>query len=313
MSLEIVITPGDIAGVGPEVMLKAWQEIKEESEARFLFAGPLPFWRETAEKLDLDLPEEEFCDETLLEAFPKEYKMGRVSAQCGNFAVKCVEAAARYCLAGEGRAMVTAPLNKEGVSLAGLKTVGHTDLLAKLTNSPDHAMAFYTPELKVVLVTHHQPLMSVAKSLTPEKVLQKIVQADKMTRGLGVEAPVVAVCGLNPHAGESGLLGSEDSEIIAPAVEDATIIGIDARGPLPSDTVFHFAREGRYDVVVAMYHDQGLIPVKLLAFERAVNVTLGLPFIRTSPDHGTAYDLAGKGEADYGSALEALRLAIRLA
>lgn len=320
MPLELIITPGDIAGVGPEVMLKAYNELLENDrddfdldEVKFLFVGPKEFWKKTAEELELEPPKDFLTNQNIEEAFPEEYELGDLSADCGHFAMVCLREATQYCLKEPLRALITAPLNKEGIRMAGYKNSGHTDFLADETNSKDTAMAFYTPELKVVLVTHHLPISKVPQTLTTEGILSKIVQADKMARRLGIEEPKVAVAGLNPHAGENGLLGPEEIDIIAPAIEDANIIGIKAYGPLPSDTLFHFAKEKRYDIVVAMYHDQGLIPIKLLDFESGVNVTLGLPFVRTSPDHGTAYNIAEKREADHRSALAAIELAYRLA
>lgn len=316
MPLELIITPGDIAGIGPEVMLKAYGEIKEEElfeDAKIIFAGPRSFWQGLAEKLELPVPENFLTTAEMEEAFPEEYELGDLSSDCGRFAMVCLREATQYCLKEPLRALITAPLNKEGIRMAGYKNAGHTDFLADETGSADTAMAFYTEELKVVLVTHHIPLAKVPGALTTEGILSKIVQADKMARRLGVSEPKVAVAGFNPHAGENGILGKEELEVIAPAIEDANIIGIKAYGPLPSDTLFHFAKEKRYDIVVAMYHDQGLIPIKLLDFEGGVNVTLGLPFVRTSPDHGTAYNIAENFEADHHSALAAIKLAYRLA
>ncbi|MBO7435326.1 4-hydroxythreonine-4-phosphate dehydrogenase PdxA [bacterium] len=316
MPLELIITPGDIAGVGPEVMLKAYAELLEDDfceDAKIIFTGPKFFWQKLAEALDLPVPENYLSSPEIKDAFPEGYELGDLSADCGRFAMVCLGDAVRYCLEKPLRALVTAPLNKEGIRRAGYGNAGHTDFLAAATNSSDTAMAFYTEELKVVLVTHHIPLSQVPGALTTEGILSKIVQADLMGKKLGIEKPKIAVAGLNPHAGENGILGKEELDVIAPAIEDANIIGIQAFGPLPSDTLFHFAREKRYDIVVAMYHDQGLIPIKLLDFESGVNVTLGLPFVRTSPDHGTAYNIAEDFEADHRSALAAIKLACRLA
>lgn len=317
MPLELIITPGDIAGVGPEVMLKAYNEFieneEDDNEIKFLFVGPETFWKKTAEDLDLEPPTDFLTNEEIEESLPDNYEIGHISAECGNFAMVCLKQATHYCLEGPQRALITAPLNKEGIRMAGYRNAGHTDFLAAETNSTDATMAFYTPDLKVVLVTHHIPLSQVPTAITSDAILSKIVQADSLAKDLGIKEPKIAVAGLNPHAGENGLLGPEDLDIIAPAVEDARIIGIDARGPYPPDTLFHFAKNKKYDVVVAMYHDQGLIPIKLLSFDQAVNLTLGLPFVRTSPDHGTAYNIAGENQADHHSALQAIKLAARLA
>ncbi len=317
MPLELIITPGDIAGVGPEVMLKAYNEFikneEDDNEIKFLFVGPETFWKKTAEDLDIEPPTDFLTNEEIEESLPNNYEIGHISAECGNFAMVCLKQATHYCLEGPQRALITAPLNKEGIRMAGYRNAGHTDFLAAETNSTDATMAFYTPDLKVVLVTHHIPLSQVPTAITSDAILSKIVQADSLAKDLGIKEPKIAVAGLNPHAGENGLLGPEDLDIIAPAVEDARIIGIDARGPYPPDTLFHFAKNKKYDVVVAMYHDQGLIPIKLLSFDQAVNLTLGLPFVRTSPDHGTAYNIAGENQADHHSALQAINLAARLA
>ena len=270
MPLELIITPGDIAGVGPEVMLKAYNELIEDDhddfdldEVKFLFVGPKPFWEKAAEELDLQPPTDFLTNEEIEEALPDNYEIGHISAECGNFAMVCLKQATHYCLEAPQRALITAPLNKEGIRMAGYRNAGHTDFLAAETNSSDATMAFYTPDLKVVLVTHHIPLSQVPLTLTSEAILSKIVQADSLAKDLGIKEPKIAVAGLNPHAGENGLLGPEDLDIIAPAVEDARIIGIDARGPYSPDTLFHFAKNKKYDVVVAMYHDQGLIPIKI--------------------------------------------------
>ena len=320
MPLELIITPGDIAGVGPEVMLKAYNELLENDQddfdldkVKFLFVGPERFWKKAAEDLDLEPPTDFLTSPEIEESLPDNYEIGHISAECGNFAMACLKYATHYCLEAPQRALITAPLNKEGIRMAGYRNAGHTDFLAAETNSSDTAMAFYTESLKVVLVTHHIPLSQVPTAITSDAILSKIVQADSLAKDLGIKEPKIAVAGLNPHAGENGLLGPEDLDIIAPAVEDARIIGIDARGPYPPDTLFHFAKNKKYDVVVAMYHDQGLIPIKLLSFDQAVNLTLGLPFVRTSPDHGTAYNIAGENQADHHSALQAIKLAARLA
>jgi 4-hydroxythreonine-4-phosphate dehydrogenase len=215
--------------------------------------------------------------------------------------------------------LVTAPISKEAWALAGhTKYHGHTELLAERLSAPRSAMYFHGPTLKVVLVTVHVPLARVPELLTAERVLDTIQLGHAACIELGIASPRVAVCGLNPHAGEHGVLGSEDDAIIAPAIDAAHKRGIDASGPFPGDTIFLAAAtppagKGKFDLVVAMYHDQGLIPVKLLDRERTVNVTVGIPTVRTSPAHGTAYDIAGKGVADPSSMIEAMLLAARMA
>jgi 4-hydroxythreonine-4-phosphate dehydrogenase len=214
---------------------------------------------------------------------------------------------------GSVAAVATAPINKEALRLAGLPWSGHTDLLAHLTNAPRVAMMFHSEPLRVVLATVHVPLVEVPALLTRELMEETIALTARELPRFGRPSPRIAVAGLNPHAGEHGLFGREEQTAIAPAIEAARARGIDVAGPFPADTLFVRAVRGEFDVVVACYHDQGLIPVKLAAFGRAVNVTLGLPIVRTSVDHGTAFDIAGKGVADAGSMIEAVKLAAWLA
>jgi len=214
---------------------------------------------------------------------------------------------------GDVKGIATAPINKEALRLAGLPWNGHTELLAHLTGVRRVAMMFYSDELRVVLATIHVPLADVPRLLTQTLMEDTIALATLELPRFDKVAPRIAVAGLNPHAGEHGLFGREEETVIAPAIACCRAKGIDVSGPFPADTVFVRARKGEFDVVVACYHDQGLIPIKLVAFGRAVNVTLGLPIIRTSVDHGTAFDIAGKGVADAGSMIEAVLLAARLA
>jgi 4-hydroxythreonine-4-phosphate dehydrogenase len=210
-------------------------------------------------------------------------------------------------------AIATAPINKEAFRLAGLPWAGHTDLLAHLTGAPHVAMMFHSDSLRVVLATVHVALAEVPALLTRELMDSTIALTARELPRFGLAAPRIAVAGLNPHAGEHGLFGGEEDAVMRPAIAAARARGVDVAGPFPADTLFVRAMRGEFDVVIACYHDQGLIPVKLAAFGRAVNVTLGLPIVRTSVDHGTAFDIAGKGLADPGSMVEAVRLAARLA
>ena len=219
----------------------------------------------------------------------------------------------RDALAGRVHAIATAPINKEAFALAGLPWRGHTDLLAHLTGAKQVAMMFYADSIRVILATVHVPLSEVPRILTQELMEAILRLTVRELPRFGFQSPRVAVAGLNPHAGEGGLLGSEDRDVIAPAIQACRAEGFDIQGPFPGDTVFVRAARNEFDAVVACYHDQGLIPVKLLAFGKSVNVTLGLPIIRTSVDHGTAFDIAGKGVADPGSLIEAILLAARLA
>jgi 4-hydroxythreonine-4-phosphate dehydrogenase len=241
------------------------------------------------------------------------YPAGRVSRESGQLAYDLVVKAARDVLAGHADAMATAPVNKEAFAAAGLPWKGHTDLLAYLTGAGHAVMMFHSDVLRVVLATVHIPLSEVAHAIT-RSLLQDVISltAAELPR-FGYHAPRIALAGLNPHAGEHGVLGLEEEQVLRPAVENCRSRGIDVRGPFPADTVFTRAVRGEFDVVVACYHDQGLIPVKMAAFGKAVNVTLGLPIIRTSVDHGTAFDIARKGMADPSSMIEAVKLAAALA
>ena len=240
------------------------------------------------------------------------FQTGRLSAAAGRAAYDAIEAAVGHAREGTIDAIATAPINKEAFALAGLPWKGHTDLLAHLTGTPRVAMMFYAEELRVVLATIHVPLADVPRLLTRELVDFIIdLTAREMPR-FGYPRPRLALAGLNPHAGEHGVIGHEEQAVLTPAVEAARARGVDITGPWPGDTVFGRAARGEFDAVIACYHDQGLIPVKLLAFGRAVNVTLGLPIVRTSVEHVTAFDIAVRGVADASSLVEAVRLAARL-
>ena len=241
---------------------------------------------------------------------PGSVRPGRVSAATGRAAVEYVLRAVELAKAGTIQAVVTAPIHKEAAHRAGYEIPGHTELLARETGTRVYAMMLVGGGLRVVLVTTHLPLAEVAGRLTSEAVEEKIVLAARGLGELGVRGGRIAVAGLNPHAGEGGILGSEEERIIAPAVRRARERGLDVEGPLPPDSLFHHAYRGRYQVVVCMYHDQGLIPLKMLALHTGVNITLGLPFVRTSVDHGTALDLAGTGRADPASLVQAVRTAL---
>lgn len=242
-------------------------------------------------------------------AFPR----GQVNAAAGRTAYETVVRATMDALSGRVDAIATAPVSKAAFAAAGLPWKGHTDLLGHLCGAPEVAMMFWSDVLRVVLATVHIPLADVPRALTTDGLVALMGLVAAELPRFGVTAPRIAVAGLNPHAGEAGLLGAEDAAIIAPAIAGARDRGINAYGPYPADTLFVRAVRGEFDVVIAMYHDQGLVPVKLIAFGKSVNVTLGLPIIRTSVDHGTAFDIAGKGTADEGSLVEAVRLAARLA
>jgi len=280
----IGITLGDVAGIGPEVVRKALDSGKLDRHFEYEVIGKA-----------LHLP------------------LGKVSAEAGRAAALWVEEGARRCLSGELAALITAPLNKEGFHAAGYDFPGHTEFLAKLTHTRKFAMMMVGGGLHVALVTTHLPLTKVSQALSRDKIVDVIELADQAMKQLGVAGPRIGVAGLNPHAGEAGAFGREEIEIIAPAVAAAAAKGINVTGPIAGDALFVLARAKKFDAEVVMYHDQGLIPVKMWAFESGVNWTLGLPMIRTSPDHGTAYDIAGKGIADPSSMIAAIQLAARLA
>jgi 4-phospho-D-threonate 3-dehydrogenase / 4-phospho-D-erythronate 3-dehydrogenase len=283
---RVAITVGDPAGIGPEIARKAADDPRVREVCEPVLYGPPDGAR---------------------------FEMGVLSVEAGRAAYDAICTAVRDAQAGVVSAIATAPVNKLAFSHAGLQWKGHTDLLGHLTGSKQVAMMFWSEPLKVVLATVHIPLSEVPRALTRE-LLDGIIDltARELPR-FGLRDARIAMAGLNPHAGEDGLIGEEDDEVLRPAVEAARSRGVRMDGPFPGDTVFVRASRGEFDAVIACYHDQGLIPVKLLAFGRAVNVTLGLPIIRTSVDHGTAFDIAGKGVADPSSMVEATLLAARLA
>jgi 4-hydroxythreonine-4-phosphate dehydrogenase len=282
----VAITIGDPAGIGPEIAAKA------AADPRVL----------------------EVCTPVLYgRIYSPGVVAGTLSAEAGRTAYGAIVAAVDDALAGEVDAVATAPINKEAFALAGLPWRGHTDLLAHLTGASSVAMMFHADALRVVLATIHEPLASVPRLLTREVVERVIRLAARELPRFGFSLPRLGMCGLNPHAGEGGVLGDEEQRVIEPAIAACAGDGIRVAGPYPADTLFVRASRGEFDAVIACYHDQGLIPVKLLAFGKAVNVTLGLPIIRTSVDHGTAFDIAGKNKADPGSMVEAVMLAARLA
>jgi 4-hydroxythreonine-4-phosphate dehydrogenase len=286
---RVGITVGDPAGIGPEIARKAADDPRVRAVCEPVLYGP--------------------STGRALAAF----EHGQVSARAGLAAYEAIVAAVEDAGAGRIAAMATAPINKEAFAAAGLPWPGHTDLLAHLTAAPRVAMMFQSDELRVVLATVHIPLSAVPAALTKDRLVDVIELAASELPRFGITSPRLALAGLNPHAGEHGVIGSEEGTVLAPAVSRCRERGIDVSGPFPADTIFRRAMHGEFDAVVACYHDQGLIPIKMAAFGRAVNVTLGLPIIRTSVDHGTAFDIAGRGIADPSSLIEAVQLAARLA
>jgi 4-hydroxythreonine-4-phosphate dehydrogenase len=318
----VAVTMGDPTGIGPEIVAKVFGE---DGARRAVVVGDVAMMRRAIDLLGLPLrvnaverpAEARFapgCVDVLAATdLPSDLPYGAVDARGGGAAYEYVRRAVELAMADEVHAIATAPLNKEAMHLAGFRYPGHTEVLAALTGAEDYAMMLVTDELRVVHVSTHVALSEAIRRVRPERELTVIRLADRSLRALGVERPRIAVAGLNPHAGEAGLFGTEDRDAIAPAVEAARVQGIDASGPWPPDTVFMQARQGRFDVVVVQYHDQGHIPIKLMGFDTGVNVTVGLPFFRTSVDHGTAFDIAGTGRADHASMRAALDLAASLA
>lgn len=321
------ITMGDAAGIGPEIIAKAFRNHADEAQGCFV-AGDVNAVRRGAAAISPSVPVpvaviEDTAEALLtppgcipvlpvvkLESVPA---YGEVSAAAGRAAADAVVWAARAALKGEVAALITAPLHKEALAAAGVPFPGHTELLQAEAGGMPVRMMLANDELRTVLVSIHVSLRDAIDAVTIDNVIEttRIAHAS-LSRALG-RAPRIAVAGLNPHAGEGGLFGREEQAVIVPAIAVARAEGIDASGPYAPDTVFMRARKGDFDVVIAMYHDQGLIPVKYLGVENGVNVTLGLPLVRTSPDHGTAFDIAGTGRADESSLVEAIRVARRLA
>ncbi len=316
MSVRIGIPLGDATGIGPEVALKAVAAEAQTDRAEFLLIGSKAVIEQTKSRLDLTIPLCVRLLETGVKQLPSNLRQG--AAEAANAALAWLREGAQLCLSGELDALVTAPVNKEAIIRAGNAFTGQTEFLSNLAGTTRTAMMLLGHDdrgrwLRVALVTTHLPLRRVADAITQDKVELAIELAERACCDLGLPRRRVAVCGLNPHAGEGGQMGDEEIRIIAPAVKQTRSHGLDVVGPLAADTVFHHALRGDFDAVVAMYHDQGLGPMKMIGFETGVNWTLGLPFIRTSPDHGTAYDIAGKGVADPSSMIAAVRLAKQLA
>lgn len=309
----IVITLGDPAGVGPEVTLKALADAAIQRSARFIILG---------DRAAISAAEQ--CTGIRLDTLPVEFRdchtlptdtpiaMGTLRAEYGAAAVRYVHDATRMCLHGEADAMVTAPLNKEAVSLRGMHFSGHTEYIAELCNAPDSRMLLAGERLSVVHVSTHISLRE-ACNLDTARIIRTIELGNEAMKLLGKARPRIAVCGLNPHAGEHGLFGVEDEQFILPAVEACRARGIDCEGPVAADTIFFRAANGSHDLIVAMYHDQGHIPMKLLDFEATVNMSLGIPILRTSVDHGTAFDIAGRNIAGAANMKAAIRMAVTMA
>jgi 4-hydroxythreonine-4-phosphate dehydrogenase len=326
MSLPLALTMGEPAGIGGEIALLAWQKrraaaippffaIDDPERLARLAAGlgwsvplrPIAAPEEAVDAFAAALP-------VLPLALPAPVQAGRPDPAHAGAVIAAIRTAAALASAGRAAALVTNPIQKETLYAAGFRHPGHTEFLAELAGGASPVMMLCCPGLRVVPVTIHQPLRAALALLTTERIVAAgRIAAAGLARDFAIPRPRLAVAGLNPHAGEHGTLGREEIDIIAPAVAALRALGIDAEGPAPADTLFHAAARQRYDAALCMYHDQALIPLKTIDFSRGVNVTLGLPFIRTSPDHGTALDIAGSGSADPSSLLAALALAGEMA
>ncbi|GHB46666.1 4-hydroxythreonine-4-phosphate dehydrogenase 2 [Pseudovibrio japonicus] len=321
----IGITMGDASGISPEIILKALDADALKNTPLVIFGcfetfvaqnELMQITKRQFSRID-DVKEADFQSGKIfiidvpLEQ-PAGLQFGKVQAQCGDAAYRCIEKATHFALKKQISAIATAPLNKEALHLAGHMYAGHTELLAELTNTRDYAMLLYTDKLRVIHVTTHISLRQMLDRLNPERQEIVVEIAERFLDKIGEKNAPIAVAGINPHAGENGLFGREELDVIAPVIEGLKNKGHNVHGPQPPDTVFLQAYEGKYAMVVAQYHDQGHIPLKLLGFHSGVNITAGLPFIRTSADHGTAFDIAGKNIAKCESIIESIKLAEKL-
>lgn len=327
----LALTMGDPAGIGPEIIIKAMDQKRIWRVCRPLIVGSFSVMEKTRRSLKSHLkaiplnPHSATSDQTafspgylpILDPLPHtahSYPKGKAGARAGTAAIECIKTAVTLARHHHVSGIVTAPINKEAINLGGYHYPGHTELLADLTRSREVGMMILGGPLKILFSTTHVSIRDLPKILTSRRISRTIRLAHMaMQKYFSLPKPRIGVAALNPHAGEAGLFGQEEGRVIAPAVKKAQRGGIDAIGPLPADTLFGAAARGEYDVVVAMYHDQGLIPLKLLAFGKSVNLTVGLPILRTSVDHGTAYDIVGKNKADPHSLIEAIKLAAKLA
>ena len=320
---KILISMGDPAGIGPEVVVKCLDRLAPEPGVENVVVGELEILDETAASLGLKVrfrPEGQTSRKTEGRIPVRsmdlvrggDFEVGKASVVCGNAAYHYFAQAVESCLSGEAQAIVTAPLHKEAMNLAGHRYVGHTDILEKMTGAETVIMALVHPKLLVSHVTDHLPLRQALDAITIARVKAVVKLTWKTLQAIRSPNPRIALAGVNPHAGENGLFGREELDILRPAMEELRAEGYPTYGPLPGDTVFLQALQGQFDGVLAMYHDQGFGPMKTVDFAHGVNCTLGLPFARTSPDHGTAFGIAGKGIADSQSMLSAWNLARKL-
>ena len=329
MAKPLALTLGEPAGIGPDITIRAWQRRKEAQLPPFYLIGDSEFIGRRARALGVDLPLADVCAADATAAFAEclpvvatgdvvTAKPGHPDESSANAALASIRRAVADVSAGQASAVVTNPIAKSVLYRAGFRHPGHTEFLAELGANggpaPQPVMMLWSPMLAVVPVTIHVSLRDAIAQLSTELIVTTVrIVVDGLRRRFGIGRPRLAISGLNPHAGEDGTLGTEEETIIAPAIDRLRNSDIDVKGPLPADTLFHEAARNSYDCAICMYHDQALIPIKTLAFDEAVNVTLGLPFVRTSPDHGTAFDIAGSGRANPASLIAALRLAAQMA
>ena len=321
---RVAITMGDPGGVGPEIIIKALCSNEVKDLCMPVVVGDRVVMEEAARIPGLSVklniirgPGEasntpgtlDLIDMAMMKAFQK----SRPGPEGGRASAAYIRKAVELAVSKQVDAIVTAPISKEALKMAGMNWPGHTEMIAELTATKDYAMMLVGGPLRVILATIHTAIRNVPDMINRDAVLKTLRLAQRACGMLGIRNPRIAVAGLNPHAGEAGIFGDEEIREIMPAIEAAGREGIQAAGPFPPDTIFHKAYRGEVDIVVCMYHDQGLIPLKMIAFDKGVNVTVGLPIIRTSPDHGTAYDIAWSGKADPSSMIEALKLASRMA
>ncbi|MCW5750925.1 MAG: 4-hydroxythreonine-4-phosphate dehydrogenase PdxA [Alphaproteobacteria bacterium] len=326
MAAPLALSMGEPAGIAPEITLKAWIARREERLAPFFFIGDPAVLTDAAASLGLTLPLVEIARPAeapalfdralpvLPVALPERAQAGHLDPRNSPAVLRAIDVAVEFCRAGEASGLVTNPIHKKALQDAGFRHPGHTEYLAELCGGMHPLMLFDSALLRVAPVTIHVPLREAISMLNRDLLLVSArLAAASLRQDFGVKSPRIAVAGLNPHAGEQGSLGREDLDVIAPAVEAMRAEGIDAFGPLPPDAMFHAAARQRYDLALCMYHDQALIPLKTLDFDGAVNVTAGLPIVRTSPDHGTALDIAGRGSASPRSLIAAIRCAAGIA
>ncbi len=320
----IVVSAGDPAGIGPEIAVKACASREVRDIARGAVVADARVVRQAVRITGLPLrvnavaePGEGTYEEGMLNvidvpnADPAQFEFGRISALCGNAAYQYIEKSVRLALAGKAGAVATAPVNKESFKAAGIPYIGHTEIFGMLTDTDDPLTMFEVHGLRIFFLTRHVSLREACDLVTKTRIKEYVVRCYDMLRQLGAADGIMAVAGLNPHSGEHGLFGDEEVREIAPAVAELRSAGVAVAGPIGADSVFHLAKEGRYNSVLSLYHDQGHIAAKTLDFERTVSVTGGMPVLRTSVDHGTAFDIAGTGRANAVSMIEAIKTAVK--